>query len=138
MRKTYVYFDRDTGTSITTYDDAGQPLSTLDATHAAKGGSVRTLTYDAAGRITQTHHTGGLGSKLDQRFSYDGLDRLTSGDGVSTITRASDNTMIWRWDNAAPCREDHPDESPAKLEKFTDNPRFPHRSRSRNFCTAFG
>ena len=42
------------------------------------------------------------------------------------ITRASDNQMVWRWDNAAPFGEDQPDESPSRLAKFVHyNPRFP-------------
>jgi RHS repeat-associated protein len=48
---------------------------------------VRTLSYDAAGRITATKHTGGAGAALDQRYGYDGLDRLTDFDSASTSQR---------------------------------------------------
>ena len=41
------------------------------------------------------------------------------------ITRASDNRMVWRWDNADPFGMHQPHESPAGLPKFTYNPRFP-------------
>ncbi|WP_282445576.1 RHS repeat domain-containing protein [Massilia antarctica] len=48
------------------------PLGNLKA-----GGSTRTLTYDAAGRIVETTHAGNAtSSRLDQRYSYDGRDRL--------------------------------------------------------------
>ena len=67
--------------------DAENRLVTYPLGDPAKGGAVRTLTYDAAGRITQTRHAGGLGSKLDQRFTYDGLDRLTGFDGVGASQR---------------------------------------------------
>ncbi|NHZ83892.1 hypothetical protein F2P44_32175 [Massilia sp. CCM 8695] len=45
--------------------------------HPMVGGSVRTLSYDAAGRIVATTHAGNAtSSRLDQRYSYDGRDRL--------------------------------------------------------------
>jgi RHS repeat-associated protein len=42
------------------------------------------------------------------------------------ITRASDNQMVWRWDNADPFGLGQPDPNPAGLAtNFTYNPRFP-------------
>jgi RHS repeat-associated protein len=56
--------------------------------HSANGGTVRTLSYDAAGRIRASKHTGGPGAALlDQRYDYDGLDRLTAYDSTSTTQR---------------------------------------------------
>jgi RHS repeat-associated protein len=56
--------------------------------HPANNGTVRTLTYDAGGRIRTTKHTGAAGAALlDQRYDYDGLDRLTAFDGANTIQR---------------------------------------------------
>jgi RHS repeat-associated protein len=56
--------------------------------HPANNGVVRTLSYDAAGRITASKHTGGpAAALLDQRYAYDGLDRLIGFDGASTSQR---------------------------------------------------
>ncbi|UOD27738.1 RHS repeat protein [Massilia violaceinigra] len=50
----------------------GYPLGNLSA-----GGALRTLSYDAAGRIVASTHTGkATPDKLDQRYHYDGHDRL--------------------------------------------------------------
>ncbi|MDB5917784.1 MAG: hypothetical protein JWR40_2018 [Massilia sp.] len=56
--------------------------------HPTSNGMVRTLKLDAAGRITASKHTGGpAAAALDQRYDYDGLDRLISFDGAGTIQR---------------------------------------------------
>jgi YD repeat-containing protein len=56
--------------------------------HPANNGTLRTLSYDAAGRVRATRHTGAAGAALlDQRYSYDGLDRLTDFDSASTSQR---------------------------------------------------
>ncbi|WP_426178332.1 RHS repeat-associated core domain-containing protein, partial [Massilia sp. TWR1-2-2] len=56
--------------------------------HPANNGTVRTLSYDAAGRITATKHTGTAGAALlDQRYGYDGLDRLIAFDGANRSQR---------------------------------------------------
>jgi RHS repeat-associated protein len=41
------------------------------------------------------------------------------------ITRASDNQMVWRWDQADPFGVAPPNENPAGLGSFRYNPRFP-------------
>jgi RHS repeat-associated protein len=41
------------------------------------------------------------------------------------ITRATDNQMVWRWDNADPFGVAQPNENPAGLGNFRYNPRFP-------------
>lgn len=56
--------------------------------HLANDGTLRTLSYDAAGRITASKHTGSpKAALLDQRFEYDGLDRLIAFDSISTNQR---------------------------------------------------
>ena len=57
-----------------------------------KGGVVRTITYDAAGRITKTDHVGtglpgDLAPSLNQSYGYDDLDRLTNFAGNGTTAR---------------------------------------------------
>jgi RHS repeat-associated protein len=56
------------------------------------GGVIRTITYDAAGRITKTEHVGSgqpgdLAASLNQSYGYDDLDRLTSFSGNGTSAR---------------------------------------------------
>jgi RHS repeat-associated protein len=41
------------------------------------------------------------------------------------ITRATDNQMVWRWDQADPFGIAQPNENPAGLGSFKYNPRFP-------------
>lgn len=41
------------------------------------------------------------------------------------ITRATDNQMVWRWDNADPFGAAPPNQDPNALGTFTYNPRFP-------------
>jgi RHS repeat-associated protein len=41
------------------------------------------------------------------------------------ITRATDNQMVWRWDQADPFGVAQPNENPAGLGVFKYNPRFP-------------
>ncbi|HEX8615688.1 MAG TPA: RHS repeat-associated core domain-containing protein [Telluria sp.] len=56
--------------------------------HPMVGGSVRTLSYDAAGRIVATTHAGNATSnRLDQRYSYDGRDRLIGFTGAAASQR---------------------------------------------------
>ena len=56
--------------------------------HPANNGTVRTLSYDAAGRITASRHTGApAAAALDQRYDYDNLDRLTGFDSAGTSQR---------------------------------------------------
>ncbi|NHZ66926.1 DUF6531 domain-containing protein, partial [Massilia genomosp. 1] len=50
--------------------------------HSAAGGALRTLSYDAAGRIVSSTHRGGAPGKLDQRYYYDGRDRLVGFDSA--------------------------------------------------------
>ncbi|MCY0914226.1 RHS repeat-associated core domain-containing protein [Massilia antarctica] len=56
--------------------------------HPMAGGSVRTLSYDAAGRIAATAHAGSATSgRLDQGYSYDGRDRLIGFTSATTSQR---------------------------------------------------
>jgi RHS repeat-associated protein len=41
------------------------------------------------------------------------------------LARASDNKMVWRWDNADPFGLDQPDQNPSKLGELNYNPRLP-------------
>ncbi|MBP1204106.1 RHS repeat-associated protein [Duganella sp. 1411] len=57
-----------------------------------KGGVIRTITYDAAGRVVKTEHVGSGGpgdltSNLNQNYAYDDLDRLTHFTEYGTSVR---------------------------------------------------
>jgi YD repeat-containing protein len=56
--------------------------------HPSNNGAVRTLHYDAVGRITSIAHTGSAqASALDQTYYYDDLDRLTGFDAEAVSQR---------------------------------------------------
>jgi YD repeat-containing protein len=56
--------------------------------YSGKNGVMRSLHYDAAGRITGTTHTGtARANALDQTYSYDDLDRLTGFNATGTSQR---------------------------------------------------
>jgi len=64
------------------YDSRGR-LRSYPLGHTGTGGSIRTLSYEAADRILTTAHTGNTSaSRLDQRYFYDDLDRLTGFDST--------------------------------------------------------
>jgi RHS repeat-associated protein len=56
--------------------------------HPSNNGAIRTLHYDAVGRITSITHTGSAqASALDQTYYYDDLDRLTGFDAAAASQR---------------------------------------------------
>lgn len=66
-------------------------------------GLVRTLTYDAASRITNYTHAGtSTASSLNQSFGYDGFDRLTSSTAGGVTTTYSYDTNWNRTASTAP------------------------------------
>jgi len=66
-----------------TFDARGR-LKSYPLGHPAREGTVRTLDYDEGGRIRRMSHKGLTQSGLlDQRYSYDDLDRLTGVDGAN-------------------------------------------------------
>lgn len=61
----------------------GYPLG-----HVRAGGALRTLSYDAAGRIVASTHKGdATAARLDQRYFYDGRDRLVGFDSATGSQR---------------------------------------------------
>jgi uncharacterized protein RhaS with RHS repeats len=92
--------------------------------------------YDGAGKaIQETVYLGDLPVavlKPSTNGSRSPPNRLginyVYADHLSTprvLTRASDNKMVWRWDNADPFGVDQPDQNPGRLGELTYNPRFP-------------
>ena len=73
------------------FDSQGR-ITRLPFGNILNGGYVRTITYDAAGRVTKTEHMGSglqgdLAASLNQSYGYDDLDRLTSFNGNGTTAR---------------------------------------------------
>jgi RHS repeat-associated protein len=66
-----------------TFDVHGR-LKSYPLGHPAYQGTIRTLEYDDADRITSTSHKGASNAwELDQRYFYDNLDRLTGVEGAN-------------------------------------------------------
>ncbi|OYN90360.1 hypothetical protein CGZ91_09385, partial [Parenemella sanctibonifatiensis] len=78
------------------YDPAGRPLITT----TQQDGAVldrETNTYDLAGRLTNTSHTGSIDLPPQLGYSYDERDRLTGWtdpDGAHTLTYDNANNLI--------------------------------------------
>lgn len=62
------------------FDAAGR-IKSYPLGHPKNGGMTRTLSYDHADRITAISHAGA--ARLDQRYAYDGLDRLIGVEGAN-------------------------------------------------------
>lgn len=74
-----------------TFDIDGR-ITTFPLGHAANNGVIRSLSYDAAGRVISASHTGtGTGvfapARFNQVYSYDDLSRLT-GFSIGSSTRS--------------------------------------------------
>jgi RHS repeat-associated protein len=66
------------------FDQEGRIVS-YPLGHPQNNGVVRTLRYDAGGRIGQSTHSGDTGAgRLDQNYYYDDLDRLTGFETANT------------------------------------------------------
>lgn len=85
--------------------------------------------YDASGKpIQETVYLGDLPVAVvspgasGPAITYIYADHLQA---PRVLTQASDNRMVWRWDQADPFGLTQPDENPSGLGTFTYNPRFP-------------
>ncbi|MFC5473998.1 RHS repeat-associated core domain-containing protein [Paraherbaspirillum soli] len=110
-----------TGSNSYVYDEAGHLIGEYDV-----NGQV----------IEETVYLGDLPvAVLKQTVTGSGVNQITAtnvyyvyADHINTprvITQASDNKMVWRWDNADPFGMLPPDENPSGLGVFTYNQRFP-------------
>jgi RHS repeat-associated protein len=109
------------GINYYVYDDAGHLLGEYNAsgkplqeTVYLGDTPVAVLTQSIAGTAPSQVTTTNL------HYVY--ADHLGT---ARVITRATDNKMVWRWDNADPFGMLAPDGNPSQLGAFTDNPRFP-------------
>ncbi|MFC5474683.1 RHS repeat domain-containing protein [Paraherbaspirillum soli] len=110
-----------TGSNSYVYDEAGHLIGEYDA-----NGQV----------IEETVYLGDLPvAVLKQTVTGTGANQTTAtnvyyvyADHINTprvITQATDNQMVWRWDNADPFGLQPPDENPSGLGAFMYNQRFP-------------
>lgn len=80
-----------TSTSPNNYErrfDLDGRISSYPLGNPSTGGTIRTLSNDAGGRITASKSTGSPSAPiLDQQYDYDSLDRLTGVDGVNINQR---------------------------------------------------
>jgi RHS repeat-associated protein len=109
------------GVNYYVYDDAGHLLGEYNAngkplqeTVYLGDTPVAVLTQSIAGTAPSQVTTTNL------HYVY--ADHLGT---ARVITRATDNKMVWRWDNADPFGMLPPDGNPSQLGAFTYNPRFP-------------
>ncbi|WP_230427212.1 RHS repeat-associated core domain-containing protein [Collimonas humicola] len=110
-----------TGSNSYVYDEQGHLIGEYDANQQA---------------IEETVYLGDLPVVvLKQTVAGTGSSQATTtnvyyvyADHINTprvITQASDNQMVWRWDNTDPFGLQPPNENPSSLGAFTYNQRFP-------------
>jgi RHS repeat-associated protein len=102
------------------YDESGRLLGEYDGA----GKAIQETVYlgDLPVAVLKPGISGSKSSPSVLGINYVYADHLTA---PRVLTRASDNKMVWRWDNADPFGVDQPDENPGRLGVFTYNLRFP-------------
>jgi RHS repeat-associated protein len=116
----------DMGTDIRTVDQRGNNtwvtlgLKKKDYTFSWPGYNV-TLNSSALGTVS-ADAVRILPAVFTTNVNYVFADHLNT---PRVITRASDNKIVWRWDQADPYGVKQPNENPNALGTFTYNPRFP-------------
>jgi RHS repeat-associated protein len=136
---TYTYSDRGRLQSVLkggitttyTYNGLGQRVMKRWATDAG----IVQYVYDEQGHLLGEYDVNGnliqetvyLGDMPIAVLTQTGINYIYT-DHLNTprvITRASDNQIVWRWDQADPLGVKPPNENPSGLGVFTYNPRFP-------------
>ena len=109
------------GQAIYTYDEDGKLLGEYAATQVANYETVY-LGSTPVAVITQKRTGTSPNFVFASTMNYAYADQI---DTVRVITRASDNKMVWRWDQADPFGVAAANESPFALPVFKYGPRFP-------------
>jgi RHS repeat-associated protein len=106
-----------TGSNMYGYDEAGH----LIGEYNANGALIEETIYlgDLPVAVLKQTVTAGVTSTLPYYIYADHINT------PRVITRASDNKMVWRWDDSDPFGMSQPNENPGNLGAFTYNPRFP-------------
>jgi RHS repeat-associated protein len=126
------------GSTTYWYNALGQRVQKIGANGFA-GQEITYYVYDQAGQLLGEYDRDG--ALLQETVYLDGMPvavlkqeqgstvpYYAYSDHLNTprvITRASDNAMVWRWDQADPFGAAQPNESLAGQARFVYNPRFP-------------
>jgi RHS repeat-associated protein len=89
------------------------PAGNLAATVKLAASNLGTVSADAVRAVP---------AQVTTKVHYVFTDHINT---PRVITRATDNQMVWRWDQADPFGVAQPNENPAGLGNFKYNPRFP-------------
>lgn len=109
------------GVNYYVYDDAGHLLGEYNASGKLLQETVY-LGDTPVAVLTQSIAGAAPSQVTSTNLHYVYADHLGT---PRVITRATDNKMVWRWDNADPFGMLPPDGNPSQLGAFTYNPRFP-------------
>jgi RHS repeat-associated protein len=121
---TYTVTDRNGG-DFRTVDQRGNNNTwvTLALKKQIVGGPDHSVTLSSSGLGTvSADAVRMLPAVFTTNINYVFADHLNT---PRVITRASDNKIVWRWDQANPYGVKQPNENPNALGTFTYNPRFP-------------
>ncbi|WP_211441782.1 RHS repeat protein [Collimonas humicola] len=110
-----------TGSNSYVYDEQGHLIGEYDANQQAIEETVYLGDLPVA-VLKQTVTGTGTSQTTATNVYYVYADHINS---PRVITQATDNQMVWRWDNADPFGLQPPDENPSSLGAFTYNQRFP-------------
>jgi RHS repeat-associated protein len=89
------------------------PAANLNVSMKLAASTLGTVSADAVRAVP---------AQVATKIHYVFTDHLNT---PRVITRATDNQMVWRWDQADPFGVAQPNENPAGLGNFKYNPRFP-------------
>jgi RHS repeat-associated protein len=137
---TYVYSDRgrlkrSTKSTVPTdylYNAIGQRMSKTGITTST---GVNFYAYDVQGHVAGEYTSGGTALEETVYLDDTPVAMLNSSgvyyvyaDHINTprvITNSTDNSIVWRWDQADPFGRDAPNENPSGVATFSYNLRFP-------------
>ena len=110
-----------TGTNYYAYDEQGMLIGEYDANNKVISETVY-LGSTPVALLKQTTTGSGTTTAVATTVHYIYADQI---DTPRVITRASDNKMVWRWDQADPFGMAAANENPQALGVFNSNQRFP-------------
>lgn len=110
-----------TGSNSYVYDEASRIMGEYDANQRVIEETVYLGDLPVA-MLTQTVMGTGSSQSTGTTIYYVYADHINT---PRVITQATDNQIVWRWDNADPFGLLPPDENPSTLGTFTYNQRFP-------------
>ena len=113
------------GTSVAGFDQRGNNNAWVNLVlHAVSAGNPNVTVKLAASNLgtVSADAVRAVPAQVATNLHYVYTDHINT---PRVITRATDNQMVWRWDQADPFGAVQPNENPAGLGNFKYNPRFP-------------